>query len=195
MKKVLVALLMIALLPVAGYAQDGESSRAERIVGGLLDFGSAVMKQRAEKKQAQQAGAMPAEQPDSCAETPESNTMEKLGKSVGVLVQGMTDPGYLAHRLGGVLRETTELTLRDYLNRYKDEGKEYARELANIITERIVNHEKISSVLDSVRVLCWGVVIYLSIISILIFAMLWRMKRTNDRVFAAIEELKKTLNS
>ncbi len=195
MKKVLIALLMIALLPVAGYAQDGESSRTERIVGGLLDFGSAVMKQRAEKKQAQQAGAMPAEQPDSCAETPEPNTMEKLGKSVGVLVQGMTDPGYLAHRLGGVLRETTELTLRDYLNRYKDEGKEYARELANIITERIVNHEKISSVLDSVRVLCWGVVIYLSIISILIFAMLWRMKRTNDRVYAAIEELKKTLNS
>lgn len=121
--------------------------------------------------------------------------MAKLGKSVGVLVQGMTDPAYLAKQLGAVLKETTELTLRDYLNRYKDEGKEYARELANIITEKIVNHEKVSTVLDSIRMLCWGVVIYLTIISMLIFAMLWRMKRTNDRVLAAIEELKKMKNS
>lgn len=194
MKNVLITLLLIAVLPAAVCAQADEASRTERIVGGLLDFGSAVMKQRAEKKQAQQADALPAQQV-SDAEAQEPNTMEKLGKSVGVLVQGMTDPGYLAHQLGGVLRETTELTLRDYLNRYKDEGKEYARELANIITERIVNHEKIASVLDSVRMLCWGVVIYLTIISILIFAMLWRMKRTNDRVLAAVEELKKKLNS
>ena len=165
-------------------------SRSERIVGGLLDFGSAMMKQRAEKKQAQQAADTPV-----TADAQTDNTMEKLGKSVGVLVQGMTDPSYLAQQLGGVLKETTELTLRDYLNRYKDEGKEYARELANIITERIVNHEKISGVLDSVRMLCWGVVIYLTIISILIFAMLWRMKCTNDRVLQAIEELKEMKNS
>ncbi len=194
MKKLLITLLMIAVLPAAVCAQADEASRAERIVGGLLDFGSAVMKQRAEKKQAQQADALSAQQV-SAAEVREPNTMEKLGKSVGVLVQGMTEPGYLAKQLGAVLKETTELTLRDYLNRYKDEGKEYARELANIITERIVNHEKIASVLDSVRMLCWGVVIYLTIISMLIFAMLWRMKRTNDRVLAAIEELKKMKNS
>ncbi len=62
--------------------------------------------------------------------------------------------------------------------------------MANIITEKIVNHEKVASVLDSIRMLCWGVVIYLTIISILIFAMLWRMKSINERVLRAIEELK-----
>ena len=175
-------------LACAGVAQESDSSRTERIVGGLLDFGSAIMKQRAEKKQAQQQP--PVDEAAAASETQEDGTMEKLGKSVGVLVQGMTDPAYLAKQLGGVLKETTELTLRDYLNRYKDEGREYARELANVITEKIVNHEKVATVLDSVRMLCWGVVIYLTIISILIFAMLWRMKSINERVLRAIEELK-----
>ncbi len=192
MRRILCLCVLFITLACAGVAQDSEPSKTERIVGGLLDFGSAIMKQRTEKKQAQQ---QPADEVDAATETEDANAMEKLGKSVGVLVQGMTEPGYLAKQLGAVLKETTELTLRDYLNRYKDEGKEYARELANIITERIVNHEKIASVLDSVRMLCWGVVIYLTIISILIFAMLWRMKCTNDRVLAAIEELKKMKNS
>lgn len=171
-----------------GGAQDEAPGKTERVVSGLFDFGSAIMKQRAEKKQAQQQSSV--DEAAAVPEVQESNTMEKLGKSVGVLVQGMTDPAYLAKQLGAVLKETTELTLRDYLNRYKDEGREYARELANIITEKIVNHEKVASVLDSVRMLCWGVVIYLTIISILIFAMLWRMKSTNERVLRAIEELK-----
>lgn len=191
MKKVLITLLVALVMPAVLLAQNEEPSRTERIVGGLLDFGSAMMKQRAEKKQAQKPEAPTVDSQVAH----DDNTMEKLGKSVGVLVQGMTDPAYLAQQLGGVLKETTELTLRDYLNRYKNEGKEYARELANIITERIVNHEKIANVLDSVRMLCWGVVIYLSIISILIFTMLWRMKCTNDRVLRAIEELKKMKNA
>lgn len=188
MRKALCLCFLFVALACAAVAQDSAPSKTEQIVGGLLDFGSAIMKQRAEKKQAQQQP--PVDEATAASETQEANTMAKLGKSVGVLVQGMTDPAYLAKQLGAVLKETTELTLRDYLNRYKDEGKEYARELANIITEKIVNHEKVSTVLDSVRMLCWGVVIYLTIISMLIFAMLWRMKSINDRVLRAIEELK-----
>lgn len=187
MRKTLYLCFLFVFVICAGVAQEADSSRTERIVGGLLDFGSAIMKQRAEKKQAQQS---PADEAAATPETQEPNTMEKLGKSVGVLVQGMTDPAYLAKTLGAALKETTELTLRDYLNRYKEEGREYAREMANIITEKIVNHEKVSSVLDSIRMLCWGVVVYLTIISILIFIMLWRMKSINERVLRAIEDLK-----
>lgn len=188
MRKVICLCFLLVAMSCIGGAQDETPSKTERIVGGLFDFGSAIMKQRAEKKQAQQQA--PVDEATAPSEPQEADTMEKLGKSVGVLVQGMTDPSYLAKQLGVVLKETTELTLRDYLNRYKDEGREYARELANIITEKIVNHEKVASVLDSVRMLCWGVVIYLTIISILIFAMLWRMKSINERVLRAIEELK-----
>ncbi|MBQ8517457.1 MAG: hypothetical protein IJ498_07765 [Akkermansia sp.] len=188
MRKVICLCFLLVSMSCVGGAQDEASSKTERVVSGLLDFGSAIMKQRAEKKQAQQQ--LPVDEAAAAPETQEANTMEKLGKSVGALVQGMTDPSYLAQQLGAVLKETTELTLRDYLNRYKDEGREYARELANIITEKIVNHEKVASVLDSVRMLCWGVVVYLTIISILIFAMLWRMKSINERVLRAIEELK-----
>lgn len=188
MRKVICLCFLLVSMSCVGVARDETPSKTERVVSGLLDFGSAIMKQRAEKKQAQQQP--PVDEAVAAPETQDANAMEKLGKSVGVLVQGMTDPSYLAQQLGAVLKETTELTLRDYLNRYKDEGREYARELANIITEKIVNHEKVASVLDSVRMLCWGVVVYLTIISILIFAMLWRMKSINERVLRAIEELK-----
>lgn len=188
MRKVICLCFLLVSMSCVGCARDEASGKTERVVSGLLDFGSAIMKQRAEKKQAQQQP--PVDEAAAAPETQDASTMEKLGKSVGVLVQGMTDPSYLAQQLGAVLKETTELTLRDYLNRYKDEGREYARELANIITEKIVNHEKVASVLDSVRMLCWGVVVYLTIISILIFAMLWRMKSINERVLRAIEELK-----
>lgn len=190
MRNALFVLLFALMTPTLIFADEAKPSRTERIVGGLLDFGSAVVKQRAEKRKAQEQ----AEPAEPTAQQGDS-TMQKLGKSVGVLVQGITDPAYLAEQLGGVLKETTELTLRNYLDRYKEEGREYARDLANIITERIVNHDKVASVLDSVRMLCWGVIIYLSVISILIFAMLWRMKCANERVLAAVEELRRQIKN
>lgn len=190
MRNALFVLLFALMTPTLIFADEAKPSRTEQIVGGLLDFGSAVVKQRAEKRKAQEQ----AEPAEPAAQQGDS-TMQKLGKSVGVLVQGITDPAYLAEQLGGVLKETTELTLRNYLDRYKEEGREYARDLANIITERIVNHDKVASVLDSVRMLCWGVIIYLSVISILIFAMLWRMKCANERVLEAVEELRRQIKN
>ena len=184
MRNAVFSLLLGLLVPFVTLGQDSAApSKTERIVGGLLDFGSAVMKQRAEKKQEDVRKA------EAEAET-SSGTMTQLGKSVGVLVNGMRDPQYLAEKVASVIRETGEVVLREYLEEYKAEGRAYTRELANIITERIINHEKVASTLHSIRMLCWGVVIYLSVITLLIFYMLWRMKCSNERVLKAIEELR-----
>ena len=184
MRNAVFSLLLGLLVPFVALGQDSAApSKTERIVGGLLDFGAAVMKQRAEKKQEDVRKA------EAEAET-SSGTMTQLGKSVGVLVNGMRDPQYLAEKVASVIRETGEVVLREYLEEYKAEGRAYTRELANIITERIINHEKVASTLHSIRMLCWGVVIYLSVITLLIFYMLWRMKCSNERVLKAIEELR-----
>lgn len=184
MRYAVFSLLLGLLVPFVALGQDSAApSKTERIVGGLLDFGAAVMKQRAEKKQED------ARKAEAEAET-SSGTMTQLGKSVGVLVNGMRDPQYLAEKVASVIRETGEVVLREYLEEYKAEGRAYTRELANIITERIINHEKVASTLHSIWMLCWGVVIYLSVITLLIFYMLWRMKCSNERVLKVIEELR-----
>lgn len=187
MKRLLLVLLAVMLLTDGALAQEAAPSRTERIVGGLLDFGAAVMRK-------QNAGTSNEKAPESVSDAraeENQNVAARLGESVGVLVQGVRDPGYVAERVAAVLKETGELVLREYLERYKAEGRAYTRELANIITERIVHHEKIASTLHSIRMLCWGVVIYLSVISLLIFFMLWQMKCTNEKVLKAIEELRR----
>lgn len=187
MRNILLLLSAVVLLCPSVYAQAAEPSKTERVVSGLLDFGAAVMKKRAADREA--ASTPQAVEANAPAESEESR-MTRLGKSVGTLVQGMSDPHFLAEKIATVLRETGELVLREYLEQYKAEGRAYTRELANIITERIVNHDKVASTLRSIRMLCWGVVIYLSVITLLIFFMLWRMKCSNEKVLRAIEELR-----
>lgn len=189
MKNVLLLLLVMVLAVPGGHAQESAPSKTERVVSGLLNFGAAVVKKqtaRDEPKEAQVSS------PASAGETPVAT---RIGESVGTLIQGVRDPGFLAEKLASAMKETGELVLREYLDKYKEEGRAYTRELAAIISERVLEHSKVASTLHSVRMLCWGVVIYLTVISLLIFYMLWRMKRMNERVLHAIEALQQLRNT
>lgn len=62
------------------------------------------------------------------------------------------------------------------LESYKEEGRKYAREMGDIITQRIMEDKKINSTLDSMRLFCWAVVIYLTVISLLVLYMLLRLR-------------------
>ncbi len=89
MRYAVFSLLLGLLMPFVALGQDSAApSKTERIVGGLLDFGAAVMKQRAEKKQEEARKADTA----ATADETSSGTMTQLGKSVGVLVNGMRAP-------------------------------------------------------------------------------------------------------
>ncbi|MCQ2364286.1 MAG: hypothetical protein MJ051_01865 [Akkermansia sp.] len=59
---------------------------------------------------------------------------------------------------------------------YKEEGRAYARELGDIMMERAMANKKVDRTLDSVRALCWGVVAYITVISLLLFAMMLRIQ-------------------
>lgn len=90
--------------------------------------------------------------------------------------------------------EQIVLTLRSatdsLLDSYKEEGREYAREVGNIITERIMADKKINDTMDSMRLFCWTVIIYLSVVTLIVVYMLLRLrvlyarlmnKLTNDK--------------
>lgn len=63
----------------------------------------------------------------------------------------------------------------DLKEAYKAEGRAYARELGDIMMERAMANEKVNQTLDSVRTLCWGVVIYITLVSFLLFGMMLRI--------------------
>lgn len=80
------------------------------------------------------------------------------------------------------------LTLRgatdSLLEGYKQEGREYAKEVGDIITQRVLENKKLNSTLDSVRYLCWGVVGYLTVVTLLILVLLLRLRVLYARLMA-----------
>lgn len=84
------------------------------------------------------------------------------------------------------------LTLRgatdSLLESYKAEGREYAREVGDVITQRMLENEKVNNTLDSVRYLCWGVVAYLTVVTLLMLVLLLRLRVLYTRLTT---ELKK----
>ena len=75
------------------------------------------------------------------------------------------------------------------IDTFKDEGREYAKEVGDIITERILESRKISNTLDSMRIFCWAVVVYLTIVTILIVVLLLRLRVLYSKLMKAIQGL------
>ncbi|MBR5890184.1 MAG: hypothetical protein IKY92_09105 [Akkermansia sp.] len=75
------------------------------------------------------------------------------------------------------------------IDTFKDECREYAKEVGDIITERILESRKISDTLDSMRIFCWAVVVYLTIVTILIVVLLLRLRVLYSKLMKAIQGL------
>ncbi len=73
------------------------------------------------------------------------------------------------------------------IDTFKEEGREYAKEVGDIITERILESRKISDTLDSMRIFCWAVVVYLTIVTILIVILLLRLRVLYSKLMKAIQ--------
>lgn len=90
-----------------------------------------------------------------------------------------------------ITNEQVALTLRGVadtlLDGYKQEGREYAREVGDIITRRIMEDKKINDTLDSMRIFCWAVVIYLTIVTIIVLYMLLRLRVLYARIMAELK--------
>lgn len=86
-------------------------------------------------------------------------------------------------RQGGVTQ-----ILSGYKERYKEEGRAYARELGDQIAERIRRNPQISSTLTTVQILCWVVIVYLTLVTILIVFAMYRMRRDNERILALLKK-------
>lgn len=84
---------------------------------------------------------------------------------------GNKEPGP-AEQIVFTIRTATDTLLESY----KEQGKEYAREVGDIITQRIMEDKKINSTMDSMRLFCWAVIIYLTVVTLIVLYMLLRLR-------------------
>lgn len=66
--------------------------------------------------------------------------------------------------------------VNEWKEEYKQEGRQYARELGDIMVERVAEDKKISETLTSVRRLCYAVIAYLTAVTLLILFFFWRIR-------------------
>ena len=107
-------------------------------------------------------------EPQEKAPAPKKQEAESFGESMACMARAASAP---------------------LVDAFKEEGREYAKEVGDIITERILESRKISDTLDSMRIFCWAVVAYLTIVTILIVVLLLRLRVLYSKLMKAIQGL------
>lgn len=75
------------------------------------------------------------------------------------------------------------------LEGFKEEGRKYAKELGDIVTRQIKEDKKINQTLDSMRIFCWAVVAYLTIVTALVIYLLLRLRVLHTKLMQAVQKL------
>ncbi len=176
MKKFFAMLLALLML---GLVQPGAANgRTDALLDGLMDLGGRALQSQAEKRQAQRA----AEQ----------------GEEAGLpSAPAATDTTLWQHALTGSFRQSLDGIVDEYKEKYKEEGRAYARELGDIIVERVNTDSKIGELLartretlDTVEALCWSVIAYLTLVTLTIVVSLLYIKRSNAHILAEMRRLR-----
>lgn len=118
------------------------------------------------------------------------------GELLGGLLQMVSEPQATANAPAPAkepsLGEQLMLTLRGatdaVMESYKEEGREYAKEVGGIITQRIMEDKKINSTLDSMRLFCWAVILYLTVVTLVVIYTLLRLRVLYARIMAELKQ-------
>ncbi|MGN0837227.1 MAG: hypothetical protein ACI4OS_07285 [Akkermansia sp.] len=145
MKRWVLFLMVMGLL-----GQPTQAAKADELLRGLLQAGTQAMQE-----------ALPPE--DSTANTPPGTPNTPAASP-----QGSSD--ILSAVLGNMQAQS-----RAYLEQLKDEGRQYAREVGKTVVSEIKKDKEVEATMHSLRLLCWGVVAYITLMSLLIFGMLCRI--------------------
>lgn len=192
MKKALQWFLVLALC-VSIPAQAAWD--ADRLMDKLLQAGmDALEGEQQRRQQAKEAAA--AAQPDAPAPAADARTPEERAKSMlAVFLDHAMSPGSdpMAVRVAHALKDSVDILLQEYKEEYKEEGRAYARELGDIIVTRVQEDPKIQSSIHSIQVLCWAVIAYLTLVTIVMLICLLHLKRINSRLLRSVEDLQKRL--
>ena len=146
--------------------------REEALIDGLLGFGSRALQAQVEHRQAEREAAQAG---DEQAGTP--------AKAAPAMPLTLSFSSQLKQMLDGLLAE--------YKEEYKAEGRAYAQELGDIVVERVVRDPEIESTITSLRTLCWFVVGYLTLVTLIMLGCLVYLRRANAKLLTEVRRLAK----
>ncbi len=165
MKYVMTLMLMLALLLPC---QAGQ--REDALLGGLLGLGARALEQQA-------ARAEPA-----AAAAPSAAQAARQAASVAA-------PGSLSLMVKSSVRPVVDELIAEYKEQYKEEGRVYTRELADVFVERVMHSPRVQEALGAVILVGGCVVGYLTLVTLIMLLLLLHLKRANARLMAEVKKL------
>ena len=184
-------LILAVLMGVSGAVQAA-SETADRVVHGLLKLGQGALEKELERREAKSAAKAEAA---AQATAPKARTWGDRGADmVGTFLGTAVDE--LGKRsssevLAFSLKDSMDVLIDEYKEQYKKEGREYAKELGDRMVERVKEDPKISSSLTAIQVLCWSIIVYLSLVTVFVFSSFVSLRRGNKSLRRSFDELRK----
>ncbi len=167
MKYVLTLLLALAvMLP----AHAGK--REDALLNDILVFGARALEEQVVKPA---PGAAQAPAADS--------------RPAGTAVAVAGTPPTLSHMVKSSVRPVIDELIAEYKEQYKEEGRVYTRELADVFVERVMHSPRVQEALGTVILVGGCVVAYLTLVTFIMLILLLQLKRANARLMSEVKKL------
>ncbi len=89
------------------------------------------------------------------------------------------------------LKIAAEQTIDSVKQRYKEEGRAYARELSDVMVERLMHNAHIRSVISTVQLVGAMVAAYLVLVTIILLVSIARLRKSNREILRLLRKKEK----
>lgn len=162
------------------------------MVDGLLKLGQGVLERelekreekdaaRAEKKAEDKPQAEATAGKDDKKRTWKDRSWDMLSTFGATAADGFGDKN-LSEVLAFSIKESVDVLIDEYKEEYKEEGREYAKELGDKLVERVREDPEIRDSITALQALCWSVIGYLSLVTLIVFFSLISITRGNRKL-------------
>lgn len=193
-------MLLLALVMV-GLSAQGASDTRDRVVDGLLRLGQGVLEHEVNKRDAEKAEE---QKVDSADVTPEADKKKKrkwwergvdMAAAFTETAVEEFGEGDMSHTMAFSLKAALDVIIDEYKEQYKDEGRRYAKELGDKLVERVREDPEIRDSITALQALCWSVIAYLSLVTLIVFFSLIAITRGNRRLRKQFDELQRKFDT
>ncbi len=159
---------MLMLMLVLGLALPGAAGqREESLLRGLFGLGAQALEAQSSTAASAHEASAPQNAAPAAASSPSMTQM------------------FIAP-----IRQSVDGLINEYKEEYKEEGRAYARELGEIVVERVRKDPEITSTITSIRMLCWFVVGYLTLVTLIMLACLVYLKHAHARLLEEVRSMR-----
>lgn len=170
---------------------SAEQLGTDRLISGLVKGGLKLWKNKAQKEEDKK--------PQEETEQPKKRTWMDRGKDMaGTFVATAVEEfkERAPHEAVALtLKDTLDVLIDEYREEYKKAGRDYARELGDLMVDRVQKDPKISRAVVSLEVFCWVMAAYLSAISVIILVCVLALKRGNRKLQEQFDALQKKFDA